>query len=84
MTKHLLENCENISQDEQIEPTLDLDLPTLDSSTSDLPTSISDLSTTSELSITTLTISDLSIRDKASINHQLLKAIISSNAPLSF
>ncbi|CAG8644027.1 22843_t:CDS:2 [Cetraspora pellucida] len=68
----------------KIEPILDSNLPTLDLSTSDLPISISDLSTTSELSTTVLLILNLFIKDKAFINHQLLKTIILSNASLSF
>ncbi|CAG8513028.1 550_t:CDS:2, partial [Cetraspora pellucida] len=59
------------------------DLSNSDLSNSDLPTFISDLST-SDLSISSLPISVLSIRDKTSINRQLLRVIISSNTPLSF
>ncbi|CAG8499820.1 12692_t:CDS:2 [Cetraspora pellucida] len=59
------------------------DLSNLNLSNSDLPTFTSDLST-SDLSISSLPISVLSIRDKTSINRQLLRAIISSNTPLSF
>ncbi|CAG8509983.1 11750_t:CDS:2, partial [Scutellospora calospora] len=76
---------DSIQNDEiEVETVLNtLDSPNSDLSNSDLPTFTSDLST-SDLSISSLPISVLSIRDKTSINRQLLRAIISSNIPLSF
>ncbi|CAG8581991.1 15241_t:CDS:10 [Cetraspora pellucida] len=92
MVKHILVTCEEIHQDERnnIENILanastkktknlqkNNSLPQVDNHNDNCNTNTNDVPEVEDISV-------LSIGEKASINRQLLKALISANAPLSF